>query len=1098
MTTVRFRAREVAHLLGQHEPTPEQVAVIESPLAPALVVAGAGSGKTETMSARVVWLIANGLVEPRHVLGLTFTKKAAHELAERIDRRLASLTSAMVSAGIEPPATLAASTVQLGGQSPRVATYNGFALDLVHEHALRIGIDPDFTVIPPAAAWQIAYDLVESWQGELPFDHSSGTVASAVLSLSGALSDHLRTPRELDEYLREIEVETMNLPLQGEGGKKRTAPASVKRLWRVLEQRRSLVPLLEAFAREKRERGAIDFSDQVSLAAAIAEASSEVREDARTQHRVVLLDEFQDTSVAQLQLLASLFGSGHATCAVGDPNQAIYGWRGASAASLSSFVERWGSAECPVRQYTLSTSWRNDAALLTGANAISRPLAGSTAGITVPTLAPRPDAGPGAITVAAHATEFDEATAIAEWISTIRTAHEDETEALDEAPPSAAVLVRSRSRIPALQSALESAGLSVSVAGGDSLLAQREVSDVRSLLEVISDASRSDALVELLEGPRFRLAPADIAALGAWRRALERSAGPRAALSDPGAAFTLVDAVTSPPPHDFVSPAGQRLSASARARLASLARIIREVRGAQGLDIPDLVTVAVRALGVDIALESDPSRDQQHALANIERLRAHAETYARTASAPSLEAFLAHLDVSETEERGLEAASTQASDPNAVVISTVHAAKGLEWDHVAIASLTEGSFPSYTRQSAAKPETPGEYPAPREPGWVNELSLATIPVELRGDGEILSELRWAEAATQVELEGMFEEFRLDNGAESLREERRLMYVALTRAKKSALLTHSAWSEGASKPRQASRFVHEISALDGVELVQRGGEIGTENPLESAPRFAQWPTAPHTREKDVKEAKAAVGTARASGVNALADISEEPDLALFTEATRHVIANLRAEHEARSVYLPSRLSPSDLVALSGANAPERVRELVRPMPRKPSTSARLGTRFHAWVEETHTHGALLDVDDLLLDQEDDGTRESLQELKTKFDRSIFANMTPLALEIPVSLALERAFLSGVIDAVYPNPQGEGVWIVDWKTGRVPSGEELARKALQLTVYRLAWHQKTGVPLENIETKFHYVAAERTVEITQHPREEELVELLAQLG
>ena len=212
----------------------------------------------------------------------------------------------------------------------------------------------------------------------------------------------------------------------------------------------------------------------------------------------------------------------------------------------------------------------------------------------------------------------------------------------------------------------------------------------------------------------------------------------------------------------------------------------------------------------------------------------------------------------------------------------------------------------------------------------------------------------------------------------------------------------------------------------------------------------------------------------------------------------MIANLRAEHEARSVYLPSRLSPSDLVALSGANAPERVRELVRPMPRKPSTSARLGTRFHAWVEETHTHGALLDVDDLLLDQEDDGTRESLQELKTKFDRSIFANMTPLALEIPVSLALERAFLSGVIDAVYPNPRGEGVWIVDWKTGRVPSGEELARKALQLTVYRLAWHQKTGVPLENIETKFHYVAAERTVEITQHPREGELVELLAQLG
>ena len=108
------------------------------------------------------------------------------------------------------------------------------------------------------------------------------------------------------------------------------------------------------------------------------------------------------------------------------------------------------------------------------------------------------------------------------------------------------------------------------------------------------------------------------------------------------------------------------------------------------------------------------------------------------------------------------------------------------------------------------------------------------------------------------------------------------------------------------------------------------------------------------------------------------------------------------------------------------------------------------------------------------------------------------MTPLALEVPVSLALEGAFLSGVIDAVYPNPSGEGIWIVDWKTGRVPSGEELARKSLQLSVYRLAWHQKTGLPLNQIETKFHYVQAERTIDITRHPSEAQLSRMLAALA
>ena len=226
------------------------------------------------------------------------------------------------------------------------------------------------------------------------------------------------------------------------------------------------------------------------------------------------------------------------------------------------------------------------------------------------------------------------------------------------------------------------------------------------------------------------------------------------------------------------------------------------------------------------------------------------------------------------------------------------------------------------------------------------------------------------------------------------------------------------------------------------------------------------------------------------MDALATPQPRPDLARFTEATRHVIASQRAEREARRVRLPSRLSPSDLVALSGANADERVRELVRPMPRKPSASARLGTRFHSWVEETHSHGALLDVEELSLDQDDDDVRESLQELKDKFDRSVFATMTPLALEVPVSLALEEAFLSGVIDAVYPNPSGEGVWI--------PSGEELARKSLQLSVYRLAWHQKTGLPLNQIETKFHYVQAERTIDITRHPSEAQLSRMLAALA
>ena len=120
MAGPRYGAAEVARAAGlEHAPTPEQAAVIEAPLRPLLVVAGAGSGKTETMAARVVWLVANGLVEPDQVLGLTFTRKAAAELADRVALRLRRLTAA----GLWAPRTDEAGAALLGG-TPTVSTYH--------------------------------------------------------------------------------------------------------------------------------------------------------------------------------------------------------------------------------------------------------------------------------------------------------------------------------------------------------------------------------------------------------------------------------------------------------------------------------------------------------------------------------------------------------------------------------------------------------------------------------------------------------------------------------------------------------------------------------------------------------------------------------------------------------------------------------------------------------------------------------------------------------------------------------------------------------------------------------------------------------------
>src|SRR5690606_13163842 len=120
---VEWTAARIAEVTGQPPPTPEQTAVIEAPLEPLLVVAGAGSGKTATMAARVVYLLANRLVEPGEVLGLTFTRKAAAELSERVRHRLREVRAA--GAQVE------------GDERPRVATYNSYAGSIVRDHALR-------------------------------------------------------------------------------------------------------------------------------------------------------------------------------------------------------------------------------------------------------------------------------------------------------------------------------------------------------------------------------------------------------------------------------------------------------------------------------------------------------------------------------------------------------------------------------------------------------------------------------------------------------------------------------------------------------------------------------------------------------------------------------------------------------------------------------------------------------------------------------------------------------------------------------------------------------------------------------------------------
>ncbi len=272
-------------LLRLPEPTPEQAAVISAPLGPLAVIAGAGSGKSETMAARLVWLVANGMVRPDRVLGLTFTRKAAAEFADRVRSRLERLRRAGLEGAPEGEDPFAG--------DPVIGTYHAYAGRLVGDNALREGLEPSMRLITPALSWQLAAQIVAAYDG--PMDEitwTPQTVTAAVLELAGDLSEHLRDTSDVTAVGLWLTAEHDALPGR--------ITATVRKIISTQRAREQLLPLVSRYAAAKKGREVLDHGDQVALAARIASRHPEVGTAERARYQVVLLDEYQDTSHAQL------------------------------------------------------------------------------------------------------------------------------------------------------------------------------------------------------------------------------------------------------------------------------------------------------------------------------------------------------------------------------------------------------------------------------------------------------------------------------------------------------------------------------------------------------------------------------------------------------------------------------------------------------------------------------------------------------------------------------------------------------------------------------------------------------------------------------
>lgn len=1000
----------------------EQLAAITADLTPGVVIAGAGTGKTTVMAARVVWLVGSGQVRPEEVLGLTFTRKAAAELAGRV---AAGLESARVrDLATDPGREL-------------IGTYDSFAAKLVNEFGIRLGVEGQTQLLTGASRYRVSHRVVRAAPG--PFQAISRllpqSIAERVLELDAQLQSNLSSATQVEHFSRFAAARFADAPLWR--GQKLVA---IQRAEATLAERLELLQLAEDYQELKQRLGLVEYADQLRRAVQLVATFPDVAATIRARYKVVLLDEYQDTSSAQAQLLTGLFtgataetGRGFPVTAVGDPNQAIYGWRGAAASNIIEFPTTFTAVDgAPAKRFELTLNRRSGARILEVGNNIAASLAAGGVELHAPESTPA-----GAVAIAAFDTWDDERAWLAE--------HIDAEHAAGTKWGEMAVLLRRNAAVAQVFEVLRERGIPADIVGLGGLLHLPEIAPIVDTLRILDDVGANPSVAALLSGPRWRLGLSDLQALGSRARELAGNQRPdREATElvweiDPTHRPLLLDAVADP---------GEApLSPEGRGRVAAFHDELTRLRAHVLEPVPELVRRVISTLGIEVELLSgNPTGDAQ-----LMRFITVVSEYVDVDGDGSLSGLIGYFDAEIANGEALDQVVPSESD--SVKLMTIHRAKGLEWHTVFLPYLNDQVFPARGQD--------GVWP----------LRAELLPSPLRGDADQIPQL------TDFSAKGIDELKRATADAHQ-RSEDRLAYVAVTRAKQRMFGSHHVWTPGLKKPRAASKYL--LAMAQSADAAVGLDEISPANPEPIDLGVADWPQSPDEAELSdvasgaelVREAADLIsGDADATQLNdwtlqsGTMDLAEAATVASWDHDLR-LLAEATARRASREVELPVGLSASAILALR-ADPQQFVTNLLRPMPQPPSKAALVGERFHRWVQQRFelppTFGEL----------EPAPTTDELTRLIAAFEAGQFSDRVPIAVEVPFVLARGNHVLRGRIDAVYQ--EGGQVLLVDWKTSNRDANP------LQLAIYRLAWAQANQLPPNSIRTAFYHVLSDELREV-----------------
>ncbi|HEY6627680.1 MAG TPA: ATP-dependent DNA helicase [Acidimicrobiia bacterium] len=934
--------------MTQLTPSPEQAKVLELGLDTIRIRAGAGTGKTTTVAMVIANLIAKHALDPERILGVTFTNKAASELADRV--------RSTISGSIDE------------GRQVEVHTYHGFAAQVLSEFGALAGVDNRVKVITPTFSRQILSETFHHTTYQHLDITNRGTL-DKIRGLGDRLGDHLLDPQDLLDQIHPDD-ET----------------------W---QSRVEMLETLTKYADDKRRLGVVDYGDLVTLSTRILQANPGLAGEIRSRYEVVVLDEYQDTNPGQRVLLATIFGDRFPVIAVGDEDQTIYEWRGASSENFELFPTHFRRRDGqPAKDRSLTLNRRSAQSLLEVANVIRQQANPESEPLESDDRSKKGEV----ITYWAG-----DALAEADWIA------RRFEELHDSGVPYAemAVLFRKNKDFAVVVDAMARGGIPVEVANLGGLLSVPEVAELRSWLMVIERPENSAALVEILFGSRYRLGLADIAPLTNWVAGVVPVSD-----QEDESPVTLLEAI------EVIDEIGG-IRDDARAALKHFLDLYRALlTESQGMSLVETCRLVLDRTRAWQDIEALPATTRLTARLNLHRLLDLAEDWSPLTGRPSLEAFLDYLEAME-DEPAEELDSAHLSGEDAVTLVTIHRAKGLEWDVVAIPAVTDLNFPSKARQHP-------------DPARFAEF----LPVQCRIDSAL------ADMPDDEKARAEYLKARNDT------QEWRTAYVAATRARSVMMMTGAYWyglPEPTVTPKKPSPLfelveAHPNSTSAGHEpapdrpaLLRRDPEAAAPDPVfadgwDGGLRSAMADHEAMDRLADELGVKAAYDTEVETLVETLFELSA-------TDQLPQGGADQRA------------VSVTGLVTY--AQCPKRFYwSSVDLLPRRRSRAAQVGTELHRRIE-LHQRGQVPfeQLSDDLYDVPDEPTGSGGFKA---FSNSRFAQNQAALVEAPFEIVVGDGYrVRGRIDAVYVDG---GHWeVVDFKSGR-PSSDP--SRVVQLQCYAIA--------------------------------------------